>query len=342
MLKKGIISTITAFVLSTSLSANPVTVSNDGLGDFLVAPVYLAKGEVCSEIVLMNTDIDSSVLLKVAFREHISSEEVDLPVLLSPGDVWDATVCQDNNGRVILTSNDDSNHRGTRAQLIAGIDLNLISNNAGHKNVDFSMGYIEVYPIAQYDEGSTAKVSKDYLADRWDKLIKGDKKSEPNLYPDGVQDYAISGFLSMKTDGLITTTLPLSSFKNVVEKVITGEAINYGISTNNLISSEKKNEIFKELQHNGISVPYYNYGDGQYLYLSFILDHGTQGQLRSFDVEVRDMEENKNEKKKVQVFISPKPLIPAIKPLAVHNEVGVISLKAIIDRMDNSEKFKKV
>jgi hypothetical protein len=208
MIKKIISGLALTSVLATGLFADTPTVSRDGLGDFLIAPVYIAKGNICSDIKVFNTNEKSSILAKVAIRERISSQEVDFPIFLSPGDVWEGKLCQSPNG-VILTSNDDSNHPAVKEILANGKNITAQSKKAGHINVDFTTGYVEVYPIAEYNENSTAKVDKNILVKRWDALIKGDT-SNPKLRKNGVDGYSLSGVVSYEIDGTETAALPLS------------------------------------------------------------------------------------------------------------------------------------
>ena len=119
MLKKL---TMAGMLVGSLAVADNVSLSADQTGDFLIAPLYVAKGNVCSEIKVFNTNEKSSILAKVAFREQISSQEVDLPIFLSPGDVWSGTVCNEN-GKVVLRSSDDSNHPLAYNVLVNGKDL---------------------------------------------------------------------------------------------------------------------------------------------------------------------------------------------------------------------------
>ena len=194
MIKKLSITALITCALATSSNADKVKIATDGTGDFLLAPLYIAKDDICSVVKVFNTNETSSILAKVAFREHVSSHEVDFPIFLSPGDVWSGTVCQAKDGSVSLTSTDDSNHPSAMETLKIGQSLGGHSKSAIYRNadmakgyveiegksytikemqkenIDFTKGYIEVFPIAQFYEGSTQKVNKNILVERWDSL----------------------------------------------------------------------------------------------------------------------------------------------------------------------------
>jgi hypothetical protein len=336
MIKKIVSSIALSSVLATGLFADTPTIARDNMGDFLIAPVYIAKDNICSDIKVFNTNETSSILAKVAFREKISSQEVDFPIFLSPGDVWEGTVCQSDNG-VILTSDDDSNHPAVKEILARGKNLTLQSEKAGHTNVDFTTGYVEIYPIAEYNEGSTKKVDKNVLVKRWDALIAGDT-SDPKLRRNGVDGYSLSGVVSFEVNGMETASIPMLAFKGANDKVVTGSAIAYSNDTSPelLLGPEKKHQILKVLQKRTTSFYYDNGGKDQYIYLTFPFGY-VDDQIRTYKVTVRDMSENKDKEEKVVIF---SPAIPN-KPHTVTNEVGIISVEDIIAHTNHPENFKK-
>jgi hypothetical protein len=336
MVKKLVSSIALSSVLTTGLFADTPTIAKDHMGDFLIAPVYIAKGKICSDIKVFNTNETSSILAKVAFRERISSQEVDFPIFLSPGDVWEGTVCQSGNG-VILTSTDDSNHPAVKGILAKGKNLTLQSEKAGHTNVDFTTGYVEIYPIAEYNEGSTDKVDKNVLVKRWDALIAGDT-SDPKLRKNGVDGYSLSGEVSFEVNGIETASIPMLAFKGANDKVVTGSAIAYSNDTSPelLLGPEKKHQILKDLQKRTTSFYYDNGGKDQYIYLTFPFGY-VDDQIRTYKVTVRDMRENKDTEEKVVIF---SPAIPN-KPHTIANEVGIISVEDIIAHTNHPENFKK-
>lgn len=339
-------------ILGANLYAkNELVMATDNTGDFLISPMFMAQGDICSNIKVMNTNEYSSILAKVTIREKIASHEVDLPILLSPGDVWEGNICQINK-RVILKSNDDSNHPSARDTLKNGIDLLKHSSITSYRendyrkgyvelngksfeleevqkvNLDFTKGYIEVYPIAQFNEGSKRKIDKRVLMDRWDRLIDKDM-SNPKLRRYGVDNHSLSGLVSFNTKGQETATINMVAFENVHSKQILGEPINYTSDSNPdiLIGKENKVKILNLLQHKDVSFVYDNYGIDQFLHIAYPFSY-KEKQSRRYKVIVRDMSENKY----IMVF-SPKYIM--------HNELACISVQELVKITNNLKKFKK-
>jgi len=351
MLKKLLKVMTLGAVLSTPLFADKVTMSHDGTGDFLIAPLYLAKGDICTEVRVFNTNETSSILAKVVFRERIASHEVDLPIFLSPGDVWAGKVCKQGEN-VVLTSTDDSNHPAALETLAKGKNLGEHSKNAGYRNsdvargyveidgksfeikeiekdnIDFEKGYIEVYPIAQYYEGSRKKVGKALLVDRWDRLIDG-KKINPKLSKFGVDSYSLSGVVSFQTEGQETSSIAMKAFKGAHDKQVVGDAINYSSEAKPdlLLGKDKKEAILKLLQYERFSLTYDNSGECQYIHLTFPFSY-KEKQSRKFKFTIRDMQENK-----YTMIFSPRSNI--------QNEVGYISVEELVKLTRDPKKFSK-
>ncbi|NOQ31343.1 MAG: hypothetical protein GQ570_09490 [Helicobacteraceae bacterium] len=331
MYKKLLKNLLVISLTVSALNADKVTISNDGLGDFLIAPVYIAQGNVCSEVNVMNTNETSSILAKVVIRERLASQEVDFPIFLSPGDIWSGTLCQRGN-TVVLTSTDDSNHPAVMGELARGKDVVLHSRRAGY-NGDFSQGYIEVYPIAQYYEGCSDKVEKSVLVKRWDELVDG-CMLDPKLVRSGVDEYSLSGSMTFKVLGSRTTTLPMKAFKGTHSIQVIGDAISYGSVANAdlLLGEGTVVELLKLMQTSKISFAYDNNGANQYINLTFPFGYG-ESQQRSFKITIRDMSENKD----IEAIFSPRPMDPKVK-----NEMATVSIqKLIANHTRNAFKYSK-
>ncbi len=331
-INKKLTSLVASVMCASSLSAE-VSLATDGTGDFLIAPFYEAKNDVCSEIKVFNTNETNSILAKVSIREQISSQEVDLPIFLSPGDAWSGTVCE-VQGKVLLTSVDDSNHPAVKDVLRAGKDLNEHSRNAGHNDVDFRRGYVEIYPIAQFDEKSTAKVDKNILVKRWDTLASG-SFSVSKLKRDGVDNDSLSGTISFRTNNKETSSQQMKAFENAHSKQKIGEVIRYSQDTKPevLLGQKEKIEILKLLQNSTTSFMYENFGHEQYVYFTFPFGY-TSGQERSFKFTVRDMSENKD----IQtVIFSPNP----VQKYSIKNELFVMPVNELINKTQNSSMYEK-
>ena len=322
-------------MVASSAMADTANMSKDGLGDFLIAPFYKAKGTVCSDVNVMNTNKRESILAKVVFREGKASNEVDFPIFLGPGDVWSGRVCQVENGDVVLTSSDESNHPQIKNLLVNGKDLTAQSKQAGNVDVDFTTGYVEVYPIAEFDEKSEAKVERAVLVKRWDSLIKG--QIPDKLVKRGVDGYSLTGSVSFVTGEKITSTLPMVAFKGTHDKTLTGSAIAYGNDTSPdiLLGTKKKNQILKVLQHSSVMFNYFAGGKDQYVVFTYPFGYATE-QARKYKVTIRDMEENKNISK--EVIFSP---TPKLSTSLMNNEVAIVSVADIVASAENPALFKK-
>jgi hypothetical protein len=195
-------------------------------------------------------------------------------------------------------------------------------------NMDFTRGYIEVYPIAQFDEGSKQKVSKHTLLQRWERLIDGDT-SNAKLRKTGVDEESLSGSISYNTAGQETASLPMVAFKNTHNYQRTGDHIYFTSDSNPdlLLGKENKLKILELLQKSQTSFTYDNSGKDQYVYLTYPFSY-KEKQSRRYKLIIRDMEENKF----VMVF----------SPIYImRNEVACISVKELINLTKNTMKFKK-
>jgi len=334
-MKKLVSAMVGLSIVATSALADNVSMAKDGLGDFLIAPLYEAQGDICTKVNVYNTNTTESVLAKVVFREQKASNEVDFPIFLSPGDVWSGTVCQGANGDVFLKSDDDSNHPQIQASLRVGKDLTAHSKAAGNVDVDFSTGYVEVYPIAEFNEGSDAKVEKKVLVERWNKLIKGQTPSK--LVTSGVDGFSLTGNVEYVTAGKSTSTLPMVAFKGTHDKTLTGSSIAYGNDTSPdvLLGTNKKFQLLKKLQHKTTVFNYSNGGKNQYVAFTFPFGYANN-QVRKFKISVRDMSENKDVTK--EVIFSPAPKVNAY---TMANEVAIVSVEDIIAKTNNPALFKE-
>jgi hypothetical protein len=79
-----------------------------GKGDLLFSPMYLADASWSSNVMLINSSLEYSVVAKVVFRSALYSEELlDFLVFLSPGDAWSGDIVL-NGSTNVVTSSDDS------------------------------------------------------------------------------------------------------------------------------------------------------------------------------------------------------------------------------------------
>lgn len=156
-LKKYLVSGAAALALAGSAFAVTVSVEQDGTGNLLIAPAYYAIQNWQTQLKVVNTNTTAAVVAKVVIREANASREIlDFPIYLSPGDVWVATLKQEN-GNVKIVSSDDSN--------MFGLDLNSSGSLVGPKiagSLDKTVtvqtgdivtrGYVEIVGMAEYNE----------------------------------------------------------------------------------------------------------------------------------------------------------------------------------------------
>lgn len=84
--------------------AQAVHVSQDRLGQAVVFPYYTVRGGWITTISLTNTSSTDFVAVKVRFNEAYNSRDaLDLNVVLSPNDIWNAWVADTANGPAIYT-----------------------------------------------------------------------------------------------------------------------------------------------------------------------------------------------------------------------------------------------
>lgn len=152
MKKLLISSAVAASVLSSAAFA---AIATDGTGQYLVAPAYFATSNFSTELKLVNTDLKNSVIMRGVIKEYQSSEESDFIILLSPGDVWEATITKGSDGKVYLNSDDDSNYNSAIKNADLAKNLETFTTYAATKSPNakalkrtYTSGYVEFYPIA--------------------------------------------------------------------------------------------------------------------------------------------------------------------------------------------------
>lgn len=96
-----------AAMLPQAVFAQPA-VSGDGAGSAVIVPYYTVNGGWATLVNIQNTT-DNSVAVKFRMHEGQNSRDVlDFNVVLSPFDVWTASITQDANGRPFLSTQDRS------------------------------------------------------------------------------------------------------------------------------------------------------------------------------------------------------------------------------------------
>ncbi len=166
-LKKIIVSGAAALALmgTAAMSANVVEVQKDGVGDYLLTPVYYAIGNWQTELKVVNTNTTKAVAAKVVVRDSKNCDELfDFVIYLTPGDVWTGTLYEED-GKIWLKSTDDSmilggipatpsnpHIVGGKDKIVkykgkdpdTGLDKEVIKEVNWH-------GYVEIFGLAKYD-----------------------------------------------------------------------------------------------------------------------------------------------------------------------------------------------
>jgi len=137
----SVLAATSAFAGGGTGTLNNVAVSENGMGDLLIAPVFFANGGWSSELKLVNNSTIYSTAVKVVFHRRSDSAEVlDFFVYLSPGDAWNGVVTQLASGALQVNAfSDDSTPQ---------IPNGIVTANAGT-----DIGYIVVHENAAWDLG---------------------------------------------------------------------------------------------------------------------------------------------------------------------------------------------
>ena len=87
-------------------NAQAVSISNDGIGEVLMFPYYTVNNGYNTNINITNTTADT-VAFKIRFRESENSRDArDFNVIMSPYDVWNATITMNEDGYARVQTND--------------------------------------------------------------------------------------------------------------------------------------------------------------------------------------------------------------------------------------------
>ena len=157
-------STPTATTLGAS-NASSFTVSQGGVGHQLIVPYFTTQSGNMSVVHIVNTDTANGKALKVRFRGASNSDDImDLQVLLSPGDVWTASVAQGSDGISTLTTYDNT---CTYPKLSKGVAQPFVTSRLNPNLTTAQIaentreGYVEIFNMADipsaavYTVGST-------------------------------------------------------------------------------------------------------------------------------------------------------------------------------------------
>lgn len=144
---------------SAGTTASTMVVSTDGLGHLLLTPYYTAQPGFATIINLTNTDQINGKAVKVRFRGAANSDDVfDFQVLLSPGDVWTATISSSGTDGVATLQTQDNSCKvpefGTTTvpfvldRLPTRLSGTATALTSAQRNAQTREGYIEILNMA--------------------------------------------------------------------------------------------------------------------------------------------------------------------------------------------------
>ena len=132
-------------------SATQLVVNNGGIGHALLTPYFSAQNGNATLISIVNTDTTNGKAVKVRFRGASNSDDIlDFTVLMSPGDVWNATVTAASGGVANIVTQDRS---CTVPQLQPGVPQSFVTTRLTSKGGNdiannTREGYIEIFNMA--------------------------------------------------------------------------------------------------------------------------------------------------------------------------------------------------
>ncbi|WP_349291350.1 cell surface protein [Caenimonas sedimenti] len=156
-------------------TATQLVLAAGGIGHQLITPYFNAQNGNATIISVTNTDTVNGKVMKVRFRGASNSDDIlDFTVLMSPGDVWNATVTAPTTTAPaqIVTSDKTC----TLPQLAAGVPQQFVTARLTSKSGNdipnnTREGYIEIFNMADipstqslYDGSAVAKQSNLYTA----------------------------------------------------------------------------------------------------------------------------------------------------------------------------------
>jgi len=97
------------FSQATGASTAGLSLNGNGAGNILLVPYFSTQGGNATLLSISNTDTVNGKAVKVRFRGAANSDDLyDFQVLLSPGDVWTASVSQDATTGISSLSTTDA------------------------------------------------------------------------------------------------------------------------------------------------------------------------------------------------------------------------------------------
>ena len=324
---RKLLSSVAAIAVLSSAAVAAPNLAADGTGDFLIAPAFFAQGTFETHLKVINTNTTNSIIVRAVVRDSANSREVDFPILLTPGDIWTGKVYAttvDGVEKTFLSSTDDSNYLPHAADG-NGIDLAATNTNAAN---GFKSGYVEFYPIAQYNEGTEGKISKTVMVTRFKALANNTIGAEI-----AVDEDSLTGTVTVVNNSSAVKaamTLPMTAIENASDAPVRGavmaasqDTIPTNFLVNGAAAGNELDDFYMLFQNDEVVVPFDNSGDVTNVLLTFWGDYSAC-QTRSYTIDIRDNEENMPE--------APSP----IPTFSLTGELASVGVKSLLDRYQTS------
>jgi hypothetical protein len=181
-LKKKLLPSLMAAALVSGVtftgSAHAIHLAEDGIGQVLLGPLYLADFGYKTKVAIVNTNPTKAVKAKVVLRSSVASTELlDFICYLTPADVCRFEI-REENGKIVMYSDDDS-IKSPVADEVKGVPLvdslertkttfasilpvtqPLFTQNLGRNDTP-TMGHIEVFGLYAVDGTVVGRTQND-------------------------------------------------------------------------------------------------------------------------------------------------------------------------------------
>ena len=208
MKKKFLAAAIGAMLVGGSAMA--VELAHGGKGDLLIAPLYMAGGGWTSEVKVINSNLNDSVVAKVVVHApHDSRELLDFLLILSPGDVGVFTLKSEADGSVTASGADDSLWR--MPGNINGCPTTAISPLVSAPLTQpYTVGYIDILQSRVIKGLGAAPVSKQAIANAYSAACL----ANPNLRPEDSENVLSGSVRVANSFNGNVMALPMTALQN--------------------------------------------------------------------------------------------------------------------------------
>ena len=263
MKKKYLAAAVGALLISGSAMA--VEVNHGGMGDVLLAPVFMAGGGWTSDLRVVNNNTLDSAVVKVIFHRPGRSEELlDFLIYLTPGDVWTGKVVANANGTVGVQSSDDSSVITTNGAdscpIAAGAVYGKLDPTDAKFTVPETTGYVNFFQSRMIRNVvlGNAPVAKAALVAEYARLCRA---AGANPIAAADTDNSLSGQVTLSNDlnGSVMS-LPMTALSNYdnANYLRIGLQTSFGSNAVNVGSASGLRNVEDALWASDYSIPYDN------------------------------------------------------------------------------------